>query len=320
MPSLAKPEYTCPRCGGGEPLIPLSKWLDRRNSRVVQVKCTRCEQYFFLKQVLDSPETSSLGLSEYHTLQEVHRCFPIDDAYRVSRPLDYIEKHRTIVMTYEKGEPLLHALRNVNDERRREILKNAGGWLARLHHCRRVTSSDAGAKSRLSPLLESLETESDYLDKTIQNAMRLLAEVLPQLHEETDKSVWIHGDFTPDNVLVNRGTTIGLDIAWVSQANPVLDLAPFLNHLSIALQPVFGLGGGERHYQLEEAFLKGYSGKWGFHRKNLLIWYRLYFLLCYRRTSIKAGFVRRSITKVRFNPLIFRLSSELALLTKYSTE
>jgi Ser/Thr protein kinase RdoA (MazF antagonist) len=308
-------QLDCPACGGDTTVSPDSKWNQRTNSRVSRANCSRCSHEFFLKQFIPHKRIPSQPKGEYATLQLAYHHFPVDSNYRVAKPVEYSDSYKIIMMEYEEGDALPVALKNADKYGRMELASRAGKWLSRLHNCREVDTSKPltvwRAAPRLVELKEEWEDEKNHQDEILKTALDLLSGTVTELDEQRVERVWIHGDFTPDNILVNGDTIVGLDIGWGSNANPVMDLAPFLNHLGLVTTRGFGFATGKDTSHIEEAFLRGYRQTTSARQMLLLDWYRLYFLLCYRLSSLQSGMARRYLTKAQFNPQIARMTEKL---------
>jgi aminoglycoside phosphotransferase (APT) family kinase protein len=286
----------------------------------MRASCPRCNHKFFLKQLyFQEPEPSEEG-REYQTLQQVYDHFPTNSNFKVARPLDYIASSHTIIMDYEKGIGFLSAISKADEIETCKLVAQAGNWLRKLHDCRKVHSTEvhtvASPSQRLTRSCEYWEEQHKPSDGTTRVAIKLLAEVEPKLDEMMDQRVWIHGDFTPDNILVNGETLIGLDVGWRSRANPVMDLAPFLNHLSLSLTTVYGFKLDRNIAELERAFINGYANNPSTEQLILLHWYRLYFLICYRYSWRGLGILRRLLTQAQLKPQISKLIEDLDIISR----
>ncbi len=313
-------QLNCPACGGDSTFLSNSKWSRRTNSRVKSACCSRCNHKLFLKQLIFHEQIPSQPEQEYTTLQSVYAHFPVDGHFKVAKPVQFIDSSKTIIMEYEEGEAFPAVLKQTVGQERLELASRAGMWLSRLHNCREVDPEEPhtveAAASRFYELKDAWKEEQGHQNGIIKMALKLLSKVVPTLDEQTQKRVWIHGDFTPDNILVHGETIVGLDVAWHSRANPVMDLAPFLNHLALVAATTFGLKIDTDIAELEAAFLYGYTQDRSRQQMILLVWYRLYFLLCYRLTSLQSSIVPRYLAKIQFNNQISRLANELESILK----
>lgn len=88
--------------------------------------------------------------------------------------------------------------------------------------------------------------------------LRLLERTAPQVRELSVPASYSHGDFKPDNVLIDGPRVIAIDIARVFKAPVVYDLAHFLVHLDLHLLHPAGWRLLPRRRQLQAAFLRGY--------------------------------------------------------------
>jgi hypothetical protein len=88
--------------------------------------------------------------------------------------------------------------------------------------------------------------------------LQLLVRTAPQVRELSVPASYSHGDFKPDNVLIDGPRVIAIDIARVFKAPVVYDLAHFLVHLDLHLLHPAGWRLLPRRRRLHAAFLRGY--------------------------------------------------------------
>jgi hypothetical protein len=91
-----------------------------------------------------------------------------------------------------------------------------------------------------------------------RDLLQLLVRTAPQVRELSVPASYSHGDFKPDNVLIDGRRVIAIDIARVFKAPVVYDLAHFLVHLDLHLLHPAGWRFLLLRRRLHTAFLRGY--------------------------------------------------------------
>ena len=69
-----------------------------------------------------------------------------------------------------------------------------------------------------------------------------------------------HGDFTPSQVLLDRGRPGVVDLDTLCRAEPALDLGRFLAHVRLLVAKLTGAPGATLVVEPSHAFLRGYCG------------------------------------------------------------
>lgn len=143
----------------------------------------------------------------------------------VSRPVAACERYQTLAIRWVKGRPLADLLREPGVEL--ATLRAVGAALAGLHR------SDPGDLA--------LRTVRDDL-RALRRSARLAGRVMPHLATSTARlgaqlggalaaaprgRACIHGDFSADQVLVNRSGPVIIDFDQASVGDPVADLGLF---------------------------------------------------------------------------------------------
>lgn len=88
--------------------------------------------------------------------------------------------------------------------------------------------------------------------------LQLLVRTAPQVRELSVPASYSHGDFKPDNVLIDGRRVIAIDISRVFKAPVVYDLTHFLVHLDLHLLHPAGWRLLLARRRLHSAFLRGY--------------------------------------------------------------
>ncbi|MFO7444712.1 MAG: phosphotransferase [Ignavibacteriaceae bacterium] len=128
--------------------------------------------------------------------------------FRVSRPLQKDEKNLSLIEEHVNGETLYDKLLNANEEKAKEYIKMAAGWLAKLHNLQlKVTPDDEFLKiekERLEYYLSGMYTHNhshtkraqDVLDEVWENEVEIF-------NSYPEILVQSHGDFHLKNIVVS---------------------------------------------------------------------------------------------------------------------
>ncbi|MGA6926078.1 MAG: phosphotransferase [Desulfosarcina sp.] len=161
--------------------------------------------------------------------------------FRVPEPLDRDDDRLLLIEQGIAGEPLFHALLRDNSAHRRRRLKQAAGWLARLHHQR----------LRVTPENDFLEKEPDRLGRYLSILYKVghrhadrIAEIRDRVvdierrwyHGQPDLLIQGHGDYHPKNLFICRddsdhpeGTyVVAIDFDSSYRLPPAFDVGTFL--------------------------------------------------------------------------------------------
>jgi Ser/Thr protein kinase RdoA (MazF antagonist) len=288
--------------------------MTRQNSIIQQLHCKQCGDRIVAKvgggkQWRDNDRVQLQ--KEYATLRILHSAFLHEEGLGTLQPLGYLEAAgRGILVTrWCMGTELVRYAHGSDASALEQAFRLAGAWLLKLH--------DAENKERPPRSLGIAEKIEDLL-RTYGGVLRaqarawqaceLLAGSGQGLEALTVRSVRIHGDFKPQNMLYDDTRCVGLDIQWNAIGAAVYDLAPFLNHLWLAGAGKHGLHARMRYLQAEAAFLAGYGEA---APSRALRWAQLYFALCYLGGYRQRGTLAVVYANWKIWPLIRRLEGQL---------
>lgn len=304
----------CPRCHTSGIWVETERPMTRQNSIIQQLRCTHCGDRVVAKvgggkQWRDNDRVQLQN--EHATLCTLHSAFSDEERLGTLEPLGYLEAAgRGILVTrLFTGTELVRYAHGSDARALEQAFRLAGTWLLKLH--------DADNKERSPRSLGVAEKIEDLL-RTYGGVLRtqarawqaceLLADSGRSLEAVAVRSVRIHGDFKPQNMLYDDTRCVGLDIHWNAIGAAVYDLAPFLNHLWLAGVGKHGLRAKMRYLQAEAAFLAGYGGA---APTRALRWAQLYFALCYLGGYRQRGGLAVVYANWKIWPLIRRLEGQL---------
>jgi len=180
---------------------------------------------------LAAPETAEMQAREW---QEACRIWPHMQGarFRVAEPLAYLPEIHLMVMERAPGTPLLDRVARLRAGRRAARLAPAAAWL------RRYTDVSEGWRAaRCQGWLARAERATDgqpfpvlrEIEAGILDGMGLIAGRI----DGADWRVAIcHGDFHPNNLLVNGRTLTGIDTGGSGRMPVLKDIARFLMHMA----------------------------------------------------------------------------------------
>lgn len=141
----------------------------------------------------------------------------------------------------------------------------------------------------------------------MQAAYRCLRQEGSRLGASAFRTVRLHGDFKPGNMLCDGTRYVGLDVQWRTTAPAVFDLAPFLNHLWLARRRLESFD-NRQYDQNESEFLAGYEAV---DDIRTLRWVQLYFSLCQLGGYYQRGRLAAVYADWKVRPLVRKLVGQL---------
>ena len=154
--------------------------------------------------------------------------------FRVPEPLAYVPEWNLLLLDFTEGDVLRERLlARADDESAEREIALAAQWLARLHRSgatplRRYTLEDhrralsAGTK-RVAPVDAGAARE---LETILRRVMGSFASLPADVRGPT------HRDFSPENVVVDGGLVVWLDLDELCNYLPACDVAHFIRHLA----------------------------------------------------------------------------------------
>ena len=311
---LLNARLDCTRCRASGSWVRSARPLRRQNSVIHRMRCVCCSERIVAKVGRGAglrDDALAQSRREYEVLCTLQRGFPQDERYGTLVPLDYLEFAGSgiVITRYFSGGDLASRLRSLDAPGRQEACRSAGTWLRKLHE-----SGDSGMQRGALGVADKLDylasTYGDVLDADAKTrrARELLAQKVASAEVVAVRSVRLHGDFKPENMLCDGTKYVGLDIHWRNVGAAVYDLAPFLNHLRLAGRAT-GRAHADRLCELAEAeFMAGYGDS---VPVCALRWAQLYFALCYLGGYRAHGRLTAIYAHLRVRPLVLDLARRL---------
>jgi aminoglycoside phosphotransferase (APT) family kinase protein len=232
-----------------------------------------------IKQFLWDPSGASPAESArtyFHGLQRMAEIAARLDL-RAPEPFALLESHGIVVASWIEGPTLARSLLRGSAARARELIRDAGIWLARLHHAIGVERRSPDVADMLARLEAELAEKTDKPCSLTRRGLSLLRADVPLLATQPVPWSSHYGDFKPANLIVREGRLVGIDLELLFAAPTVSDVAHFLNHLQLKFYTPRAMPRWREAPRLTEMFCRGYSDTAGEplpHR--LLLWQRLY--------------------------------------------
>jgi tRNA A-37 threonylcarbamoyl transferase component Bud32 len=232
-----------------------------------------------IKQFLWDPSGASpmeSARTYFHGLQKMAEVAARLDLLAIE-PYALLESHGIVVATWIEGPTLATAMFRESAAYRQELIRDAGVWLARLHHGGAVERRPPDIAVMLTRLESELSGSSDKVGSLPYRALSLLHAIGRQLASQP--VFWSHhyGDFKPANLIVRDGRLVAIDVELLIAAPAVWDAAHFLNHLQLEFYSPRAMPRWREISRLTELFCRGYADAIGEplpHR--LLLWQRLF--------------------------------------------
>jgi aminoglycoside phosphotransferase (APT) family kinase protein len=232
-----------------------------------------------IKQFLWDPSGASPAESARTYFQGLQKMAEITARLdlRATEPYALLESHGIVVGSWVEGPTLARSLFRGSAARARALIRDAGIWLARLHHASGVERRSPDVAEMIARLEEEIAEKANGIGPLTRRALSLLRAAVPLLATQPVPWAGHHGDFKPANLIVREGQLVGIDLELLYAAPTVRDAAHFLNHLQLKFYTPRAMPRWRESSKLTEMFCRGYSDAAGEplpHR--LLLWQRLY--------------------------------------------
>lgn len=274
------------------------------------VTCSHCDHKLFLKKINTTPQvndSSHEAQEQFDTLLKVYKSFPSSDCFSTLFPIHINRNTSCITTKFVTGTTLDNLLINNRSSTIKDTLFLTGKWLRLLHQAGNHTEIPNAIEEKRLVIQKKW---SEYnLPKTIEKSLASLNCSAPLLNTKKCTGYWLHGDFTPNNILFDGQRLTGIDIGWRSKGISEMDLAPFLNHLEFICNSFRGRHIKKLFPVLKAAFLSGYFGK-DEHDELLLNWYRLFFLLSYWASN-NNNFFRKAYSNIEFGSITKEVTNRI---------
>jgi aminoglycoside phosphotransferase (APT) family kinase protein len=241
--------------------VRISRRAQRSNSKIYEIQ-VRATQHGSRRIVV---KASASAHREYDELRALWQEFSVDSTSGIARPLDYFDDSQALVMEAVGGASLQTLFprwywRSADVERAESACHLAGRWL-RLYH-KISTTSPVVSVDVVTKIADFQRTWKELVavgfnQKTGEKISALLHTLADDLAAKSFARVRVHGDFSIDNVWLDQGRVVVLDISGAHRNMPELDIAAFLN--SLLLLRFGGWISLDTFRLLRAAFLGGYG-------------------------------------------------------------
>lgn len=263
----------------------------RDNSQLFYAECTTFPSPIAVKLCL-SPRTvqpdPDSAHRQYDALLRVSRAMGDEAEFSVPRPYLVRADVGLLATEWVAGESMTALVFSWHcaSTQARQLLARAGRWLRCFHGCHALAAGRLEVDEKLAFLAE-MQTTQAVQDPVFFHALARLRESAEAAAAITLERSWIHGDFKTDNLIVSGPRTVGVDIHLRHENVVIYDLAPFLNHLELALCHPKGWRLARCWALLRDTFLSNYFAARDGAIDLPLSWVQLYLLLqgwCTART------------------------------------
>ena len=241
--------------------VRISRRAQRSNSKIYEIQ-VRARQHGSRRIVV---KASASARREYEQLKTLWEEFSVHSTFGTVRPLDYLDEGPAFVMEAIGGASLQTLFprwywRAADVEQAESASHLAGRWL-RLYH-KISTTSPVVSVDVVTKVADFQRTWKDlaavgFNQKTGEKISSLLHTLADDLNGKSFPRVRVHGDFSIDNVWLDQGRVVVLDISGAHRNMSELDIAAFLNSLLLLR---FGGWISLRTFRLlRAAFLNGYG-------------------------------------------------------------
>lgn len=259
---------------------------------------------------------------QFNAMMQVHAKLRSDGLLRVPRPY-FCDDGLAVIVAEWVGAPSLTELLTGRQPAGmvKPLIYRAGAWLRAFHDADepKMGLFDSEHKER-----QARDLAADPLvgEPVFVRSAQLLVHAIRGLHGMHVRQSWLHGDFKSDNLLIQGGQTVGIDISVRDHNAVEYDIAQYLNHQALmACAPNCPrLWGRERRFA--QVFLKGYLGQ-DTGAKPLIVpqvlaWLRLFFLLSLWRSQMRRprAALRRWVLNRMFIHVCARLESDLVRMQR----
>jgi aminoglycoside phosphotransferase (APT) family kinase protein len=241
--------------------VQISRKAQRAYSQIYQLEI--CHERHKARRLV--VKVTANARREYEQLKTLWEEFSVHSTFGVARPLDYLDEGPAFVMEAIGGVSLQTLFprwywRAKGVERAQSACHLAGRWL-RLYH--KISTTDPVVSvDVVTKVADFRRTWKELVavgfnQRTGEKISSLLNTLADDLAAKSFARVRVHGDFSIDNVWLDQGRVVVLDISGAHRNVPELDIAAFLNSLLLLR---FGGWISLRTFRLlRAAFLGGYG-------------------------------------------------------------
>lgn len=293
---------------------------ERANSRVFHAECAALPSPAAIKWCLQPRTLLIDGESascQFEALRRVSEVMQADEHYTVPRAYLLDRDHGLLAIEWIGGITMTAALCSwrCSGVDAHGLMVKAGNWLRRFHRAHPLDDGALDIPDRLRNMFE--------YDGFALAHVRVFAEAMAELRRSAAAAAsvnlersWIHGDFKTDNLIISAQRIVGIDMQIRNENAVVYDMAPFLNHLELALYHPRTWRLAPVRRRLIAAFIDTYTEGESERLLLPLTWVRLYMMLSAWNTSQfrKLPRLRAAVSDRSFRHTAARLIAQLRQL------
>ena len=194
-----------------------------------------------------------------------HRAFAEamgEGGFTVPKPVACFPHKMIVLMEWIEAPSVRDMLRSMLLKRDvyRDVVRRSGAWLGAFHRAAAPKSEPLSVASLFAGLEHRVNKSHPGIvdDPVFAAADRTIRELAPLADGREMEHVDIHGDFTPSNLLIEPGRTVGIDFGANRRMPHYYDICRFLVHLEAQRPAPKWFGSLPDNFALE-AFLDGYG-------------------------------------------------------------
>ena len=297
---------------------------ERDNSRVFYAECAALPSPAAIKWCAQPRTLQPDGDSaarQFEALRRAADAMQSDPRYAVPRPYLLDSERALIAIEWIDGATVTTSISGWRSdaEAAHRFMAEAGNWLRHFHRAHPLDDGFLDVAEKLS-YLTRYDTSALVGESVFAQGIAELKRTAAAAASISLSRSWVHGDFKTDNLIVSGQRIVGIDVQIRHENTVVYDLAPFINHLELALYHPGGWRLAPARARLITAFVDAYSeGKPG--RVWLpLTWIRLYMMLSAWNSAHSRGsaWLRAAILGHSFRSVTARLNARLRELFQAS--
>jgi hypothetical protein len=247
-----------------------STHIRTENSTVFKAVVPSSGRLFAVKQVA-SVDQAEL---EYQSLRRLFCVLP--KQARVAEPICLIPEHAVVVSEWIEGRSVKAWLQDseASFDGVCKVLAAAGRWLRQFHFVQSLGEAELELQKKLAQLDDLCEAHAatPWRHALLKWMRQRLVATSRQFAGEFFRVSDLHGDFKPENLLVEGERLVGIDIGHIYRSCVWNDVAYFLVQLDWAIFSNFNLRFIVARRKLRRCFLVAYQPEGIEKAANLLPW------------------------------------------------
>lgn len=284
--------------------------IKTQNSILVRANCSEFPQPILIKKCIGGTLSAA---DQFEALKRLQTLFA-DTPATVPTPHALLPEDNIVVMDYVDAKSVDAVVRNKSsrDSDIRHSVKGAGEWLGLFHNRSQMGDERVGVEQLLTnieAMYANQSAASDYgLKSRVGAAIQLLNGRSPAVADAETAYAYSVADFKPGNILVSADTAYGIDVSIRHFRPVVVDVAHFLNNLTLDVLASRQVTRLIKLNDYEKCFESAYAVHGLVYTPEALAWTRLYdFLVAFLiRRDTKESRIKYVLKKGAYGLLLRR--------------